>query len=183
MSLFESPEKKIRTFFSEDYPQFLIKIFIIINYIKRIQPIDDSKRSDAIKQVKEILKLFENIQSKYKSLDQKSLDIFNNENGLEKLDITKERTLIGDIITIRANNIYFDSRFNDELFPLIEGRITEFLNNEKLKPKREQLQNLIDQQPVSSIPGGGKRKTNKKKRVKRKNSQRKRKSKRVNRKM
>jgi hypothetical protein len=175
-------EKKIRTFFSEDYPQFLIKIFIIINDIKKIIPINDSTRSDAIKQVEEILKLFENIQSKYKSLDQKSLDIFNNENGLEKLDITKELTLIGDIITIRANNIYFDSRFNDELFPLIEGRITEFLNNEKLKPKREQLQNLIDQQPVSSIPGGGKRKTNKK-RVKRRNSQRKRKSKRVNRKM
>ena len=39
--------------------------------------------------------------------------------------------LISDILSFGAfNNIYFDLRFK-ELFPLIEDRIAEFLNNEK----------------------------------------------------
>jgi hypothetical protein len=183
MSLFESPEKKIRTFFSEYYPQFLIEIYIHLND----NNIDNRVRQDYINTIGTLYKKFEVKLLKIKTFLNKFKDQYN----LSEMEIKEnEYDALNNVLKIDiTKSLKTDDNLKrlDILKNIIKGRITEFLNNEKLKPKREQLQNLIIQQPVSSIPGGGKRKTNKKKRVNNKkskrNSQRKRKSKRVNRKM
>ena len=155
-----SEEEKIRTFFSEDYPQFLIEVYNkLLEYKKGNITI--------IKLFQEVEDFYVKVSNKYYNIDT-NLKLFQNEQN---------------ILNTKKMGFANVEKNYPILKKLIEGRIREFLNNEKFKSKREQLQNLINQQPLSSTPGGGKRKTNKKKRVKRRNSKRKRKSKRVNRKM
>lgn len=180
MSLFGlSEEEKIRTFFSEDYPQFLIEIYIHLND----NNIDNRVRQDYINTIATLYKKFEVKLLKIK----KFLNMFKDQYNLSEMEIKEnEYDALENVLKIDKGKSLTTSDNLERLEilkRLIEGRIREFLNNEKFKPKREQLQNLINQQPLSSTPGGGKRKTNKKKRVKKRNSKRKRKSKRVNRKM
>ena len=197
MSLFESPEKKIRTFFSEYYPQFLIEIYIHLND----NNIDNRVRQDYINTIGTLYKKFEVKLLKIKTFLNKFKDQYN----LSEMEIKEnEYDALNNVLKIDiTKSLKTDDNLKrlDILKNIIKGRITEFLNNEKLKPKREWLQNLIDQLPPPPPPAaeGGKRKTNKKKRVNNKKSmikfkrnsnrkskrnfQRKRKSKRVNRKM
>ena len=161
MSWFRSlKEEKIRTFFSEDYPQFLIEVY------NELLKYENNPYNKNIKLLQLLLRrceqLYIDVQIKYYKID-KNLDMFKNE--IDFFAVTKRKLNLSDYETLRNHII---------------NRINEFLKNEKNESSRKVvLQNLINQQPLSPTLGGGKRKTNKKNRVKKK----KRKSKRVNRKM
>lgn len=192
-------EKKIKTFFSKDYPEFLLRIYqelnpnITIQHERMLQSVFFLKRKIEIS--------YNDIESKFKLLDPISLKNFKTENNLHrfKLLTEEEKQLKNNILSVpnSAHISHLIERFNP-LSTLIKGRIEEFLNNNRNRPHTLE----IEQQPPPSTPAateGGKRKTNKKKRVNNKksmikfkrnsnrkskrNAQRKRKSKRVNRKM